>query len=182
MRAPEAVGLALGLAAELHEDAGGDHLGGGLADRRGRPAPEQASECAEPGLDQSGAHGLVRPMARYDVSDFVRQHAGQFVLRLRRLNQPAVDVDEASRERECIDLGAVHDFESVRDPLPSRLLDQGLSEIIDVLDDGRIFDEEDVLLDLPGGQAAEFDLVLLAEAEWVLGEGYRGNGDQDQQS
>src|SRR5512147_35149 len=117
-------------------------------------------------------------MARNDVPDFVCQDAGQFVLRLRRLDQSAVDVDEASRERERIDLRAINDFEGISDLFSSRLLDQRLSEIVDVLDDGWIVDEEDALLGFPGGQTAQLDLVLLAEAEWVLSEAYSRNDGQ----
>src|SRR4029450_906184 len=105
----------------------------------------------------------VGAMTSHYVSYFVREDAGQLVLPFGCLNQSAIDINEAARQRESIYLRTVDYLECVRDGLVVRLLNQGLAKGIDVLNNFRIFDKPDVLFDLTCGMPAELDLVLFAK-------------------
>ena len=72
-------------------------------------AAQQAAQDAEPGLGCVGLRRLVRPVPQGHVGDLVREHARQLALGARGLEQAAVHVQEAAREREGVDVGRVHD-------------------------------------------------------------------------
>src|SRR5262249_57666808 len=62
-------------------------------------------------IDQLGLRGLLRRVARGNVSDLMRHNAGQFRFVVRSQNQTGVDVEEPAGESECIDLIGVYDFD-----------------------------------------------------------------------
>ena len=85
-----------------HRPRGDDH---------GAAADEIAEHHAEQERQAGGLQHGAGAVAMGDVADLVRQHAGQFVRRLRDGDQPVVDVDVTAGQRHGVGLGAAHHFD-----------------------------------------------------------------------
>ena len=72
---------------------------------------------------------MLRAVARDDVPDLMTQYTDELRLIIGCVNQPAMDVDEPTRQRECIDLGRVDNFELIRDLATLRALGQPLTQL-----------------------------------------------------
>ncbi len=174
------VGFPFRLAAELHEDAGADHLGGGLADGRAGSASQQAAQNAETGLEETRPRRLVGTVPSHNVPDLVGHDAGELVLGRCRFNQAAIDIDEPAGQGEGVNLGCIDHFKGIGDVFAAALLYERLAQSIDVFDDRGVFDEADVLFNCPGGTTPELDLVFLRQSERVLRQGRNGNREESQ--
>ena len=119
---PQTIRLALRVTPELHERSGGDHLGREAAEPTAGTVSEDRPEHAQPKVRVGGPLGLLRAVPRDDVPNLVTEDADELRLIICSVNQAAVDVDEATGQRERIDLGSVDHLELIRDPRTCRLL------------------------------------------------------------
>ena len=96
------------VAAELQEDRVQAEPADGLEDLAARPsvapAAEEAAQDSEAGLRGIRLRGLVRSVTQRDVRDLVGEDARELALVSSGLEEPAVDVEEATGKREGVDL------------------------------------------------------------------------------
>ncbi len=146
----DAVGLALGVAAEIELTLDGqalaahEHAHGRVAARLGRQRRQHDGRQR----DQRVLALLAQrtgDVALHHVADLVAQHGGQLGLALGRQQQGRVDGDEAARQREGVELGIAHGEEIIVEAgLAARAgprFHQRVAELIQVFEDGRIVEE-----------------------------------------
>ena len=96
------------------------------------------------------------------MGDFVGHDAGKLVLFTRGLEQPAVNVQEAPRKREGVDLRSVDHFDGERH-LQIGVARHVLGYSIDVFVDHRVGDELGLMIYLGRILPADGDLLLLGD-------------------
>ncbi len=106
---PDGVGLVLRIAAELGEHRA---LAGVDPDARGLRARAR-EDAREPRADLRDLPLLLQlhRVPLRDVADLVTDHARELIQAVRALDEPAVHEHVPARQREGVDLGAVHDVE-----------------------------------------------------------------------
>ena len=130
------VRLRLELAAELQEQRVQADAADGVQDLRGVVADLAAEETAEDlqaGLGGVGLRGLVRSVTERGVRDLVREHARDLTFVPRVLDDAAVEIDVAARQRERVDVRCVHDAEAVLELRTARVRRELLADAVDVL-------------------------------------------------
>ena len=75
------------------------------------------------------------------MARFVADHAGEFVVGLREVEQPDIDVDEAAERRERVDVGHVENLDRVRHVLARRAREERLADAVDPGVEQRIGDD-----------------------------------------
>ncbi len=108
----------------------------------------------------SALHLLDR-MPLYDMPDFVAQRSGQLVETIRALDETAVYVDVAARQRERVDLFRIDDVEVPVEVGPAGRLRDRLAEVLDVAANGGIGDDRKLRVDLLRVLAADCRLLVL---------------------
>jgi hypothetical protein len=99
-------------------------------------------------------------MAQGDVADLVRHNTGQLGFVARRFERAAVDVNEAARQGEGVDLAHVHHAELVGESFAGRFPGQPLAERAKVSLDIGARQEAHLPLDLRCRLAADLNVLL----------------------
>jgi hypothetical protein len=106
----------------------------------------------------------------------VAEHAGQLVHLLGVLDQAAVDVDEAARDRKRVDFGRIHDVERPRQVGPVRQPRDRITQDVDVAIGLGVVDDRQLLVDLCDVLLPDLDFLLLLDAAGGLND---GQGDHE---
>ena len=139
------------------------HLGGSAT-------TEQRPEHPKTEIRDLCAPHLIDAVTRHDVTYLVAQHSGQLALILGRLDEPAMYVDEAPRQRERIDFGGVDHPKGVSQIGSAGARRELVPKSGHVGADLLVFEQLQVLLHHRGRFAPELDLLLVAEtAEQLSG-------------
>ncbi len=129
------VGLQLVGARHLRDHA----LFGELAE----PVDERREDRRDPDEQVQRLHlrGQRHRVAAFVVARLVTDDAGEFVVGLREVEQPFVDVNVAAERRERVDVGLVEDLDVVGNVAPRDLRPQLVADLVDPLVQQRVGDD-----------------------------------------
>ena len=126
------VGLAFVFTRDLGHHPGLENAAELIDDRR-----EQRGD-AEQDVEDRRFVGGGHDVAPLDVPRLVADHAGEFVVGLREVDRPDIDVHVAAERRERVDVLDVENLDRVRDVLAGRLRPQLVRDVVDPVVEQRI--------------------------------------------
>jgi hypothetical protein len=102
-------------------------------------------------------------VAADDVADFVGKHGGEFAFRFDHFKEASIDVNEAAREGDGVDIDGVGHFSDIGDIGAAALSPKFSEDAVDIIVEGGDGKDGEFLFERGGELAAESDFFGVGE-------------------
>jgi len=130
---------------------------------------EDPAEDADAGLREIGLGGLMRAVTQRNMRNLVCDDTRQLAFIARGVDHTAIDVHEAARKRESVDVRLVDDLEAVLKLWAAGVRRQPLADTIQVRIRLRVIEHRKLLLRSRRRLLTDADVVLRRDSSLVTG-------------